>query len=81
DIIQQSMFEASFMLKEIVRECNPVLSVTISNAVKKAGIESLDTVQPPNMGSNIAQDIVSHLASSLKHIIRENISVEKGSEQ
>jgi len=81
DIIQQSMFEASFMLKEIVRECNPVLSVTISNAVKKAGIESLDTVQPPNVGNNIAQDIVSHLASSLKHIIRENISVEKNSEQ
>ncbi|MCF8215274.1 MAG: hypothetical protein K9I59_00170 [Chlorobium sp.] len=81
EIVQQSMFEASFMLKEIVRECNPILSVTISNAVKKAGIESLDTVQSPAVGSNIAQDIVSHLASSLKNIIRENISVEKGSEQ
>ncbi|MBM3163021.1 MAG: hypothetical protein FJZ79_06840 [Chlorobi bacterium] len=80
EIVQQSMFEASFMLKEIVRECNPVLSVTISNAVKKAGIESLDTVQPPAVGSNIAQDIVSHLASSLKSIIRENISVEKNDE-
>lgn len=80
EIIQQSMFEASFMLKEIVRECNPVLSVTISNAVKKAGIESLDTVQTPSVGSNIAQDIVSHLASSLKSIIRENISVEKNDE-
>ncbi|NTV91903.1 MAG: hypothetical protein HGA72_01095 [Chlorobiaceae bacterium] len=76
-IIQQSMFEASFMLKEIVRECNPVLSVTISNAVKKAGIESLDTVQSPSSGSTIAQDIVSHLASSLKQIIRENITTEK----
>lgn len=80
EIVQQSMFEASFMLKEIVRECNPVLSVTISNAVKKAGIESLDTVQPPSVGSNIAQDIVSHLASSLKSIIRDNISVEKNEE-
>ena len=80
EIVQQSMFEASFMLKEIVRECNPVLSVTISNAVKKAGIESLDTVQAPTVGSNIAQDIVSHLASSLKSIIRENISVEKNEE-
>lgn len=78
EIVQQSMFEASFMLKEIVRECNPILSVTISNAVKKAGIESLDTVQPPSVGSNIAQDIVSHLATSLKSIIRENISVETG---
>jgi hypothetical protein len=80
EITQQGMFEASFMLKEIVRECNPVLSVTISNSVKKAGIESLDTVQAPSVGSNIAQDIVSHLASSLKSIIRENISVEKNDE-
>ncbi|NTW81929.1 MAG: hypothetical protein HGB36_00955 [Chlorobiaceae bacterium] len=78
EIIHHSMFEASFMLKEIVKECNPVLSVTISNAVKKAGIESLDTLQPaPTSGSGFAQEIVSHLASSLKHIIRENISVEK----
>lgn len=77
EIVQQSMFETSFMLKEIVRECNPVLSVTISNAVKKAGIESLDTVPGPTLGSNIAQDIVSHLATSLKSIIRENISAEK----
>ena len=72
DIIQQSMFEASFMLKEIVRECNPVLSVTISQAVKKAGIESLDTIPTPSTGSGMAQDIVSHLASSLKHILKEN---------
>ncbi|NTW69588.1 MAG: hypothetical protein HGB23_07005 [Chlorobiaceae bacterium] len=76
EVIQQSMFEASFMLKEIVRECNPLLSVTISKAVKQAGIESLDTVQPSS-GSGIAQDIVSHLASSLKNIIRENISQER----
>ncbi len=80
EIIQQSMFEASFMLKEIVRECNPVLSVTISQSVKKAGIESLDTVQPPSAGSGLAQEIVSHLASSLKNIIRENISTEKHEE-
>jgi hypothetical protein len=72
EIIQQSMFEASFMLKEIVRECNPILSVTISQAVKKAGIESLDTIQPPSTGSGMAQDIVSHLASSLKHILKDN---------
>ncbi len=71
EIVQQSMFEASFMLREIVKECNPVLSVTISNAVKKAGIESLDTVTNPTPGSSVAQDIVSHLASSLKHIMRE----------
>jgi hypothetical protein len=71
DIIQQSMFEASFMLKEIVRECNPVLSVTISQAVKKAGLESLDTIPTPSTGSGMAQDIVSHLASSLKHILKE----------
>jgi hypothetical protein len=80
EVMQHSMFETSFMLKEIVRECNPVLSVTISNAVKKAGIESLDTVQSPSSGSGIAQEIVSHLASSLKHIIRENISVQKNEE-
>ncbi|MEI6846889.1 MAG: hypothetical protein WCK32_02455 [Chlorobiaceae bacterium] len=76
-VIQQSMFEASFMLKEIVRECNPILSVTISKAVKQAGIESLDKIQTTSSGSGIAQDIVSHLASSLKNIIRENISTEK----
>ena len=70
-IIQQSMLEASFMLKEIVRECNPILSVTISNAVKKAGIESLDTVAAPSSGTSVAQDIVSHLANSLKHIIKD----------
>jgi hypothetical protein len=72
EIIQQSLFEASFMLKEIVRECNPILSVTISQAVKKAGIESLDTIQTPSSGSGMAQDIVSHLASSLKHILKES---------
>ncbi len=72
EIIQQSMFEASFMLKEIIRECNPILSVTISKAVKKAGIESLDTIQPPSTGSGVAQDIVSHLASSLKNILKDN---------
>ncbi|MBV5289186.1 MAG: hypothetical protein J0648_05020 [Pelodictyon phaeoclathratiforme] len=72
EIIQQSMFEASFMLKEIVRECNPILSVTISQAVKKAGIESLDTIHPPSTGSGMAQDIVSHLASSLKNMLKDN---------
>jgi hypothetical protein len=72
EIIQQSLFEASFMLKEIVRECNPILSVTISQAVKKAGLESLDTIQTPSTGSGMAQDIVSHLASSLKHILKDN---------
>jgi len=72
EIVQQSTFEAAFMLKEIVRECNPILSLTISNSVKKAGIESLDTVSTPSAGSGIAQDIVSHLASSIKHIMREN---------
>jgi hypothetical protein len=71
EIVQQSMFEAAFMLREIVKECNPILSVTISNAVKKAGIESLDTVSAPSSGSSVAQDIVSHLASSIKHIIME----------
>ncbi len=71
EIIQQSNFEASFMLKEIVRECNPILSVTISKAVKKAGIESLDNVQPPSAGSGMAQDIVSHLASSLKQMLKD----------
>lgn len=80
EIVQRSMFEASFMLREIVKECNPTLSVTISEAVKKAGIESLDTVQPPTAGSGLAQDIVSHLASSIKSIIRENVPVEKGNE-
>lgn len=72
EIVQQSMFEAAFMLREIVKECNPILSVTISNAVKKAGIESLDTVTAPTSGSGLAQDIVSHLASSIKHIIMES---------
>jgi len=72
EVMQQSKFEASFMLKEIIRECNPILSVTISKAVKKAGIESLDTIQAPSTGSGMAQDIVSHLASSLKHILKEN---------
>jgi hypothetical protein len=72
EIIRQSMFEASFMLKEIIRECNPILSVTISKAVKKAGLESLDTIQPPSTGSGMAQDIVSHLATSLKHILKDN---------
>jgi hypothetical protein len=71
EIIQQSMFEASFMLKEIVRECNPILSVTISQAVKKAGIESLDTIPTHSTGSGMAQDIVSHLASSLKHMLKD----------
>ncbi len=70
-IIQQSIFEASFMLKEIVRECNPILSVTVSKAVKKAGIESLDTMHSPSAESGLAQGIVSHLASSLKSIILE----------
>ena len=72
DIVQQSMFEAAFMLREIVKECNPILSVTISNAVKKAGLESLDTVTAPTSGSSVAQDIVSHLASSLRNIIMES---------
>ena len=72
EVLQQSKFEASFMLKEIIRECNPILSVTISKAVKKAGIDSLDTIQSPSTGSGVAQDIVSHLASSLKHILKEN---------
>jgi hypothetical protein len=80
EIIQQSIFEASFMLKEIVRECNPILSVTISKAVKNAGIESLDTIQTPATGGGMAQDIVSHLASSLKQIIRENIATKKAEE-
>jgi len=72
EIIQQSMFEASFMLKEIVRECNPILSVTISNAIKKAGIESLDTMHSPSAGGGMAKEIVSHLASSLKSMLKEN---------
>jgi len=72
EIIQQSIFEASFMLKEIVRECNPILSVTISNAIKKAGIDSLDTMQSPSAGSGMAKEIVSHLASSLKSMLKEN---------
>jgi hypothetical protein len=72
EIVQQSMFEAAFMLREIVKECNPILSVTISNAVKKAGLESLDTVTAPTSGSSVAQDIVSHLASSLRNIIMES---------
>jgi len=72
EIVQQSMFEAAFMLREIVKECNPILSVTISNAVKKAGLESLDTVTAPTSGSGLAQDIVSHLASSLRNIIMDS---------
>jgi hypothetical protein len=80
EIIQQSMFEASFMLKEIVKECNPILSVTISKAVKNAGMDSLDTIQQPSAGGGITQDIVSHLASSLKQIIRENISTKQSEE-
>lgn len=71
-LVQQSMFEASFMLKEIVKECNPILSVTISNAVKKAGIDSLDTVPMPSAGSSVTQDILAHLANSLRHIIKES---------
>lgn len=78
EIVRQSQFEASFMLKEIVKECNPILSKTISNAVKKAGMESLDSVQASSSGGNIAQDIVSHVAQSLKNIIRENVEAEKG---
>ena len=77
EIVRQSQFEASFMLKEIVKECNPILSQTISNAVKNAGMESLDTVQASSTGGNIAQDIVSHVAQSLKNIIRENVEAEK----
>ncbi len=77
EIVRQSQFEASFMLKEVVKECNPILSQTISNAVKKAGVESLDSVQVPSSGGNIAQDIVSHVAQSLKNIIRENVESEK----
>ncbi|MCG8343075.1 MAG: hypothetical protein MI684_09590 [Chlorobiales bacterium] len=79
EIVRQSQFEASFMLKEVVKECNPILSKTISNAVKKAGMESLDSVQPSSSGSNLAQDIVSHVAQSLKNIISEN--VESGKEK
>ncbi len=77
EIVRQSKLEASFMLKEIVKECNPILSQTISSAVKKAGIESLDSVQTSSSGGSIAQDIVSHLAQSLKNIIRENVESEK----
>ena len=77
EIVRQSQFEASFMLKEVVKECNPILSQTISNAVKKAGMESLDNVQASTSGGNIAQDIVSHVAQSLKNIIRENVESEK----
>ncbi|NEX12633.1 MAG: hypothetical protein C1942_08105 [Prosthecochloris sp.] len=78
EIIRQSKFEASFMLKEIVKECNPILSVTVSKAVKNAGVDSLDSVQVNAEKGNLAQDIVSHLAQSIKHIIRENVTVEKG---
>lgn len=77
EIIRRSNFEATFMLKEIVKECNPILSKTISSAVKNAGIESLDTVRPSPSGGNLAQDIVSHVAQSLKNIIRENVESEK----
>jgi len=55
-----------------VNDVNPILSVTISNAVKKAGIESLDTVTAPTSGSGPAQDIVSYLASSLRNIIMDS---------
>ncbi len=72
EIVTRSQFEASFMLKEIIKDCNPILSVTISNAVKKAGMESLDSVQTPKSGNSITQDIVNHLAQSLKNIINEN---------
>ncbi|ARM30462.1 hypothetical protein [Prosthecochloris sp. HL-130-GSB] len=78
EIVQQSKFEASFMLKEIVRDCNPILSVTVSKAVKNAGVDSLDSVQSAAEKGNLAQDIVSHLAHSLKTILRENVTVEKG---
>ncbi|ASQ90973.1 hypothetical protein CHL67_08625 [Prosthecochloris sp. GSB1] len=77
EILNRSKFEASFMLREIISECNPILSVTVSNAVKKAGADSLDRVQPSPGGGNLAQDIVSHLAHSLKNIIRENVEAEK----
>lgn len=77
EIVRQSNFEATFMLKEIVKECNPILSKTISDAVKNAGMESLDTVRPSTSGGNLAQDIVSHVAQSLKNIIRENVESEK----
>jgi hypothetical protein len=72
EVMQQSMFEASFMLKEVVRECNPILSVTISKAVKKAGMDSLDTMQQPSASSGVAQDIVAHLANSLRTILRDD---------
>ena len=49
-----------------------IMVVTISQAVKKAGIESLDTIPTPSTGSGMAQDIVSHLASSLKHILKDS---------
>ncbi|NTV68226.1 MAG: hypothetical protein HGB06_11260 [Chlorobaculum sp.] len=55
-----------------MNDVNPILSVTISNAVKKAGIESLDTVTAPTSGSGPAQDIVSYLASSLRNIIMDS---------
>lgn len=77
EIARRSKFEATFMLQEIVKDCNPILSQTISNAVKKAGMESLDKVQASSSGGNIAQDIVSHVAQSLKNIIRENVESEK----
>lgn len=71
EIVQHSMFEASFMLREIVKECNPILSVTISNAVKKAGMESLDSVPNPSSNSSVAQDLVYHLTHSLKKIMND----------
>ncbi len=72
EIVNRSQFEASFMLKEIIKDCNPILSKTISNAVKKAGIESLDSVQTSKSSNSLTQDIVNHLAQSLKNIINEN---------
>lgn len=77
-IAERSRKEASLMLKSIIKECNPVLSQTISSAVKNAGIESLDSVETPSSSGSLAQDFVSHVAQSLKQIIRENVRTEKG---
>lgn len=72
EVVEQSRFESAFLLKEIVKECNPVLSVTISKAVKNAGIESLDNIPAGHEKGGIAQDLVVHLANSLKSFMREN---------
>ncbi|ANT65488.1 MULTISPECIES: hypothetical protein [Prosthecochloris] len=72
EVIEQSRFESAFLLKEIVKECNPILSVTISKAVKNAGIESLDNIPAGGEKGGIAQDLVVHLANSLKGFMREN---------